>query len=149
MKKVEFNGNELEMYDSIQDLPIGRYQKYNLNVLIDAGIGGDLNGFRERIETIKKLVNSDVVKATKEVDNLLNNVMFVMSELSPEMNAFVVLIHKINNRVITEKDLTESGIKEIVEQLGKRRITIGIVQRFLNYFKKKIDIRSIVYPRNI
>ena len=51
---------------------------------------------------------------------------------------------QINNRVITEKDLTESGIKEIVEQLGKRRITIGIVQRFLNYFKKKINyIESI------
>ena len=128
MKKVEFNGNELEMYDSIQDLPIGRYQKYNLNVLIDAGIGGDLNGFRERIETIKKLVNSDVVKATKEVDNLLNNVMFVMSELSPEMNLALsifqtsMMVHTRNkyemtimdNNIDINQDINEDKLNEVM-----------------------------------
>lgn len=139
MRKIEFNGNELVMYDSIQDLVVGRYQKYNLNVMIDAGIGSDLNSFRERGESVKRLMVDDVDKARKEMDNFMNSVYLIMSETSPEMNSFVVLIHSINGRIINDEDLSEAGVKDLIELLNKKRLRINVVRGFMNLFKKKID----------
>lgn len=140
MKEIIFKGSRLEMYDSIQDLPVGRYQKYNLNVMIDAGIGSDLNGFRERGENVKRLMKNDIEKAEKEMDNFMNNVYMIMSETSPEMNSFIVLIKKINGRIVNDSDLSESGIEEIKKSLNRKGLTMGLVREFLNFFKKKIDV---------
>lgn len=139
MKIIEFNGHKLEMFDSIQELNIVRFQKYNMNVMIDAGIGGDLNGFRDRANTVKRLMKSDVEKADKEMDNFVNSVYMIMSGTNPELNSFVVLINKINGRIVSNDDLSEDGIKELQKELGQKGLKMDLVRIFLNWVKKKID----------
>ena len=39
MKNVQIKGMNVELYDSIEDLPIMRFHKYNKMLLVDAGVG--------------------------------------------------------------------------------------------------------------
>ena len=59
MNKIEFNGHKLEMFDSIQELPIFRFQLYNLNLMLDAGIGSDINDFDSRCNNVRRLMIKD------------------------------------------------------------------------------------------
>lgn len=45
MKNVPIKGMNVELYDSIEDLPIMRFHKYNKMLLVDAGVGSDLSDF--------------------------------------------------------------------------------------------------------
>ena len=72
---VKYNNHIIEIYDSIETLPIDRFQMYNMKVLIDAGIGGDLNGFNTRMSNVLQLIDKDVDSAKKELTNLHQNVL--------------------------------------------------------------------------
>lgn len=50
MKNVQIKGMNVELYDSIDDLPIMRFHKYNKMLLVDAGVGSDLSDFDRHIE---------------------------------------------------------------------------------------------------
>lgn len=139
MLKLRWKGHVLEMYDSIQELPITRFQMYNLNVLIDGGIGSDLSAFDAKCNVIRRMMRKDVEQASQEITNLQQNLRFIMSKTSPEMNSFVVMIYKLDGRTIADEDLTDNGIKEIIEELGRKRLGIGLVREFLGSLKKKID----------
>ena len=60
-----------------------------------------------------------------------------MSNTSPEMNSFVVMIHKLNGRELT--DMTDQGVKDIIAELGSKRLAIGVIKDFLVSVKKKLD----------
>lgn len=139
MMTLKFNGHTIEVYDSLQELPITRFQMYNLNLLIDGGIGSDLNAFNQHIHNVSRLMSRDQEAAQRELINLQQNVQFIMSKTSPEMNAFVVMIRKINDREITDDDLTDEGIKKIIADLGKKRLTVLQMKDVLKAIKKKLD----------
>ena len=50
MKTVLINNKKVELYDSIEDLPIIRFHKYNKMLLVDAGVGSDLADFDRHVE---------------------------------------------------------------------------------------------------
>ena len=67
MKTVQIKGMDVELYNSIEDLPIMRFHKYNKMLLIDAGIGSDLADFDRHMICSKhdaKFGNSRVAKFT-------------------------------------------------------------------------------------
>lgn len=43
MRKIVLAKHKVELYDSIDELPIVRFHKYNKMLLIDAGVGSDLS----------------------------------------------------------------------------------------------------------
>jgi len=140
MTKLQFNGHVLDVHDSIQELPITRFQLYNLNMLIDSGIGSDLSATNNHINKALRLIGSDTDSARTELINLQQNLQFMISKTSPEMNSFVVLIDKINGRKIVEEDLTEEGIKEIIAELGRKRFSYANMKAALTRIKKKLDL---------
>lgn len=52
MKNVQIKGMNVELYDSIEDLPIMRFHKYNKMLLVDAGVGSDLSDLDRHIDNI-------------------------------------------------------------------------------------------------
>ena len=47
------NKHTVEIYDSIDELPIQRFQKYNKFLLIDSGVGSDLQDVLNHIDRAK------------------------------------------------------------------------------------------------
>lgn len=72
MKEIEIGKHTVEIYDSIDELPIKRFHKFNKYLLIDAGVGSDLNSISEKINRIVRFIDKeDKANAKIELDNLL------------------------------------------------------------------------------
>lgn len=143
MHKIEINGHKLEIYDSIDELPITRFHAFNRYLLIDSGVGSDLQDFDHHIMALLKfLEKGDVDSAKKEVLNLRQNVAFVYDQQSPKLNSFVPLIRSIDGRPVD--DLSESGIAEVLNLLGENGVTHATIGRWVDDAKKKLKA-SLMY----
>ena len=58
MRVIKYKDKIIKLYDSIDELPIVNFQKYNKYLLIDSGIGSDLNAFDEHITKIAMSIKS-------------------------------------------------------------------------------------------
>lgn len=144
MRTIKLNGHKVVMYDNINELNITRFQQYNSNLMLDAGIGSDLDAFDTRCSNVRRLINSDPAAAQREIINLQQNVRFLVSNVSPEMNAFAVLVHSIDGRIIANSELHQEGIERIIAELGNKGLTIEGMRDFLQDVKKKLT-RSLNY----
>ena len=58
MKTVKIGEYTVEIYDAIDELPMLRFHKYNKMLLVDAGIGSDLQDFDTHIEKAMRYARS-------------------------------------------------------------------------------------------
>ena len=116
MKNVQIKGMNVELYDSIEDLPIMRFHKYNKMLLVDAGVGSDLSDFDRHIEKVIRYLNSPTPNmATVELENMRQNIYFIQSEVSPRHLAFAVLVKSINGN--PRNDLSDDGLQKTMSLL--------------------------------
>ena len=136
MKEVELNGHKVRLYDSIDDLPIVRFHKYNRMLLVDAGIGaeiGDLDNHLERV--VRYIRKGDNENATKELENMRQSVYMVMAEQNTKHLSFACLVDSIDG--VQQTDLSPDGLAKVIELLsGAPR---GEIDKILASVKKKID----------
>lgn len=136
MREVELNGHKVRLYDSIDDLPIVRFHRYNRMLLVDAGIGaeiGDLDNHLERV--VRYIRKGDNENATKELENMRQNVYMVMAGQNTKHLSFACLVDSIDG--VQQTDLSPDGLAKVIELLsGAPREEID---RILASVKKKID----------
>lgn len=117
-------------------MPITRHLAFNKYLMLEAGIGGDINDFFERIGAIQQYINNDLKdEAIKEVHNMAMNVSFMMESLNPSNHAFICLIKEIDGKEIGEID--DDKIYEILTILSKKGLTIQERDEAINEVKKK------------
>lgn len=141
MKTVVLKGKTIQLYDSIDELPIVNFQKYNKCLLIDSGIGSDIESVDEHLVNLAKLIKSDKAKASQELQNLRQNLYMITSNISPKYMAFAALIHSINGKKLT--DLSDDSLKAIIKDLGEVRHSV--VTEFLAWVKKKLESELETY----
>ena len=135
---LKHNNHKIEVYDSVKDLPIGRFFQFNLNLKIDAEIGSDVNAFNTRLLTVKKLIKTDPESAITELENLRKNVQFIMQNISPKSRAFICMIKTIDGQSIPD-ELTEDIITSTLELLKQRKFKWYDIYSWVNQLKKKVD----------
>lgn len=145
MKKITLSGHEVGIYDSIEDLPMLRFHKYNKMLLIDAGIGSDLQDFDMHIEKAIRYTKSKTPElAAVELDNMRQNVYFIQTGISPKHMAFAVLVKSIDGKECN--DLSDDGLQKILNTFGDTPVKEMAAQ--MEAVKKKIDEELQVYfPR--
>lgn len=130
------------MYDTIDELPIVRFHKYQKMLLIDAGIGSDIQAFDQRIEKTRRfLMDGKVEKAQKELENLRQSVYMIQSEISPKHRAFAVLVTKFDG--VECNDISDDGLAKLTQQL--QDVTETELNVKLDSVKKKIDTELKLY----
>lgn len=136
MRIIEINGHRLEMYASIEELPITRFQDFNRLMLIDAGIGSDLDAVDRHLAAVLRYnARGDKEKLQKEVMNLRQNLAFAIGHISPEMGAFCALIKSIDGEPVD--DLSDEGIARTLKKLSARGATFGHLVQWMKELKKK------------
>lgn len=145
MVKTVLGKHKVEFYDAIDELPIARFHKYQKYLLIDAGIGGDIQGFDTRIEKTRRyLIDGQTDNAAKELANMRQSIYLILSGINPKHMAFASLVTKIDDKVYDV--ITDDSIKEILDKLSDVSIKDMAVQ--LEAVKKKIDTELMLYfPR--
>lgn len=140
MIKVDIAGKVVELYDSIEELPILRFQKYNKYLLLDACVGSDLNDISGRIDKAIRYVGIDPKSAIMELRNLQIGIALIGEELSPKHMAFAAIIHSIQGKPIGTSD---DAFKDALKSLDKA--SNNFINRLLESIKKKIDEQLEAY----
>jgi hypothetical protein len=134
MRRIEFNGHILELYDDVEDMPIINFQKYNKYLLIDSGIGSDADSIDAHIVKVAKLIKAnDHEKALQELNNMRHNMYMVNCEISPMHMAFAALIKSVDGKDVT--DLSDSGLTALLGRI--RTIKRHVILDFMSGLKKK------------
>ncbi|MCM1077874.1 MAG: hypothetical protein NC344_06890 [Bacteroidales bacterium] len=134
MKRTSIGRHSVEIYDSIDELPIRRFHKFNKMLLIDAGVGSDLADFDRHIERAMAYSRSKTPELTStELDNLRQNVYFIQSGLSPRHLAFAVLVSSIDGKVC--EDLSDEALQGVVDLLAD--VTVKDMTAHFDAVKKK------------
>lgn len=134
MKEVELAGHKVVLYDSIDELPIARFHKYNRYLLIDAGVGSEIADFDNHIERVVRYIrNKDNESAGKELENLRQNVYMVLAGQNIKHLSFACLVKTIDGK--ENNDLSPEGLKKVLETLSDT--PRGEVNDHLSSVKKK------------
>jgi len=142
MRQTKLGKHSIVLYDSIDELPMKRFHKFNKMMLVDSGIGSDLNDIDRHLERIKAFVRQkENDHAMLEIENLRTNFFFVFQGLSPKYLAFAALVKEIDGKECD--DLTDDGLKNVVEKLSDT--PIDVLNKEIEDVKKKIEDDLLLY----
>lgn len=136
MRKTKIGNHNVELFDSIDELPMLRFHRYNKMLLIDAGIGSDLSDFDAKIEKARMFCHTKQPDlAIMELDNLRQTVYFIQSGISPRHLAFAVLVKSIDGN--EANDLSPEGLQKVLEMFAE--VPNNEIAAEMEAIKKKID----------
>ena len=141
MRTAKVNGHKVEIFDSIDELNIRRFQKYNKYMLIDSGVGSDLQDIIDHIEKAKIYIKANPQLAYVELENMKQAMYLATEEISPKYMAFAVLVNKIDD--VPADDLTDAGLKRVLDALSDVKKTW--IDRVIDLVKKKMDSELSLY----
>ena len=141
MKKVKLGKHTLEIYESIEDLPITRFHKFNKMLLIDAGVGSDITDLDAHLERAIRFSKSKPDLTVKELENLRKNGFLIQSELNPNHLAFCTLIKTIDG--VEQNDLSTEGLKKVLDLISD--VSHSEMKKKTESVKKKVDTELASY----
>lgn len=134
MRKETIAGRKVILYDSIDELPVKRFHKYNKFMLIDSGVGSTLSDINAHIKKIQGYMSKDLKLAGIELDNLRQNMYLISQELGPKYLSFAALVHSIDGKEVF--DLSDDNLKAIVDTLATEKVTL--LDKLISGLKKKL-----------
>lgn len=142
MKTVFIKGKKIQLYDSIDEMPIVNFQKYNKCILIDSGLGSDIDSIDNHIVDIAKYVkNGNTKNALQELQNMRQTMHMIVSGVSPKNLAFAALIYSIDG--VEQKNLSDEHLQEIMNELNE--LPFGLFIDLIEKLKKKLSTELELY----
>jgi len=142
MVTTKIGTHTVEYYDTIDELPMVRFHKYQKYLLIDAGVGADIASFDRRIEKARRFIMAGKGdKAQQELENLRQCVFLLQNELTPKHLAFAVLVTRIDGQECN--DLSDEALRGVLDRLAET--PYSKLTAHLEAVKKKIDDELVLY----
>lgn len=142
MRKTRIKGHRVVLHDDIDSMPVARFRLFNKYLLMDAGIGSDLDAFDARIARAVAMCRTGrPEEAEQELMNLRQTVRMILSCVSPREMAFATLVVSVDGRRCD--DLSDEGLKSVMELLSDA--SRKDVASETGASKKKIDMELRLY----
>lgn len=149
MNTCSVGGHKVELYSSIDEMPMANYHKFNKYLMFESGLAPNANGVIGHLSRMSELLSAEEYdKLRLEIQNTYQAVSFIMEEMSPISMAFACMVHKIDGELVT--DLSDEAMKLLsyrlnrerakvlrsnVEEL-KKKLTLNLKPTFLSRFKR-------------
>ena len=131
-------GHKVERYDSIEEMPIARYMNFNRFVMMDSGIGSDLESIdehdRKLIQFAKKGKTKEIIQ---EVSNRNQNMRFILENINMRHLSYAVTVKSIDGQGVY--DYSDEGCKKRVELFTKWSATKGFLEGVVSNLVKKLE----------
>jgi len=126
----------LVIYDNINDMPISRYSDFQRGLMIDANIGSSIQDFDAIFNKAMKFIEAEKPKdAVQLLLNVRTGIFLATQGQAPSNYAFASLVNSIGG--VRIKDYSESGLKQILDELDKLGLTQAKLNETLEDVKKK------------
>lgn len=136
--------HKVVMYESIEELPIVRFQKYNKMLMLDAGLGSDLLAFDAKLARVSEFIKAnDLTNAATEIDNVRQTLFNVQNGLTPHFMSLVPLMAEVDGEPLT--DLSDENIAAVYDRL--KDVTKKAYEGAASEVKKKIETELEGYFR--
>ena len=139
MLNTHIGGVKLKLYDAIDQMPISRFHKYNKFMLIDSGVGSDLNDFDAKLAKIISSIRLAPQDAVEELTNLRMSLYLIGQEISPKFMAFAALIAEVDG--VRTEDLSDEGLKQVLHLL--QAAPVGAFSALFEKVKKKLGLNCV------
>ena len=128
--------HKVVMYDSIEELPIVRFQKYNKMLMLDAGLGSDVTALDGHLARVSEYIKAgDLTNAFAEIDNLRQTLFNVQNGLTPHFMSLIPLMAEVDGEPLT--DLSDENIQAVYDRL--KDVTMKAYEGAASEVKKKIE----------
>lgn len=142
MKEYYINKHRIKIYNSIEEMPIVNFQKYNKFALIESVIGSDLSSLEQHSLKVMEYLNLNKIDLAKQqLINMRESMYLMAEELSPKYLSFIALIAEIDGKPVT--DLSDDNMRAIFDKINKA--PKNYIDKILSLFKKKINTELAVY----
>lgn len=143
----KFKGHEIELYDSIQNLPILRFQKFNKYQLMNSDIGNTFEDYDARLSKVLAFLGKGMtLEAIQELENQRQTVYNAYNEFSPILKAFAVMVKRVDEKEYTT--YAPDDLQRILEHLNDIGYDIETSFKHLREVKKKVETELQVYFPN-
>lgn len=144
MREVRLAGHRVRLYDSIDELPIVRFHRYNRYLLVDAGVGSDISDFDAHMErAVRYLRNGDGDSAAKELENIRQGVYMILEGQNVRHLSFACLVESIDGK--PTDDLSAEGLQRVLDLLGGAKKK-DVTEAYTSVKKKIEDELSLYFP---
>ncbi len=134
--------HKVVMYDSIEELPIVRFQKYNKMLMLDAGLGSDVSALDGHLARVSEYIKAnDLANASAEIDNLRQTLFNVQNGQTPHFLSLIPLMAEIDGEPLT--DISDENLQAVYERL--KDVTFGQYEQTASEVKKKIEAELKAY----
>lgn len=134
--------HKVTMYESIEELPIERFQKYNKMLMIDAGLGSDLTALDAHLAKVSEFIKAgELNNAATEIDNLRQTLFNVQNGQTPHFLSLIPLMAEIDGEPLT--DISDENLQAVYERL--KDVTFGQYEQTASEVKKKIETEIEIY----
>lgn len=141
------HSKQTELFAGIEDMPIARWQDFNLALLLESGAGEGIEGLESQLATAyRHIANKEQEKASVIIANCLQNIAFAKEKVVPLTFAYAAMVRSIDGvdvshlsaeQVHARLDLSNqkvSYLKQIVEAFRKK--CLGELEAFFPQFAK-------------
>lgn len=126
----------IQFYDSIETLPIKRYQLLQKYSLIDGGIGSSMEDVIGHFQKFDNFIGvNDMESLSVERENLMMNFSFILGMDSTATYMLASMIKTIDNKTI---DVNDETIDELVELLECLDISHHEIRQVIETQKKSL-----------
>lgn len=145
--------HEVELYDSIHNLPILRFQRFNKYQMQSIEIGSTFEDYDRLSTRISQFVAKDMKdEALLEMENRRQTVFNALNEFSPVGRCFAILIKRID-AVRYDEGFAPNDLDRVLEHCELIGLGMDVSMEKLTEVKKKIETELVVYypkhfPRN-
>lgn len=132
--KLTINNKVVTFYDSIDELPIKRYNLLNKYSLIDIGVGSDVSDVirhHQRFNQFLELKDYDSLYIENE--NLMINYNFLLNEKNIKGYVLACLIKDVDGEQV---NITDTNIEDYVDFLQESELTYGELEQYSENLKK-------------
>lgn len=142
MREVKLGKHKVVLYNSIEELPMVRFHRYNKMLLLDAGLGSDLEAVDGHIERAVRFIKGDHrQEAATEMENIRQTIYLILQGMCPKHLAFAVLVKEIDGKPCD--DVSDEGLQKTLDVLGD--VPLKEMTAEHEAVKKKIDDELTLY----
>jgi len=136
---IKVGATQIDLYDSIKELPVNRYQKFQEYSLIDSGIGTTILEVDAHFSKLDGyLVVKDIDSAIQERKNMHKNFFYMFLNANITSYSFCCLVKLVDGKPL---ELKEEEFDKLLDDLNSKKVSFGELEEAVEELKKKYMAR--------